>query len=69
MASRDDVHRLVDAVPEAPLPVVEQALRASIARPGSDLPHRFSSTGTLSAEHHLAERSEHILREAPNIQP
>jgi hypothetical protein len=33
VVSRQDVHRLVDAVPEARLPVVEQMLRASLGEP------------------------------------
>jgi hypothetical protein len=33
VVSRQDVHRLVDAVPEARLPVVEQLLRASLGEP------------------------------------
>jgi hypothetical protein len=65
MASREDVHRLLDAVPEARLPVVEQVLRASLDGPVPEAPRRFASAGTLSAEHDLAERSEDILREDP----
>ena len=63
MTSREDVHRLVDAVPEARLPVVEQVLRASVAHPVQQLPRRFASAGAMSAEPDLAERSEQILRE------
>jgi hypothetical protein len=63
MTSREDVHRLVDAVPEARLPVVEQVLRASVSRPEPAMPRRFASAGTLAGEHDLAERSEQILRE------
>jgi hypothetical protein len=69
MSSREDVHRLVDAVPEARLPVVEQVLLASIAQPAPELPRRFASAGTLSAERDLAERSEQILREDPHKYP
>jgi hypothetical protein len=67
MTSREDVHRLVDAVPEARLPVVEQVLRASIGRSEPALPRRFASAGALSAEHDLAERCEEILREDPDV--
>jgi hypothetical protein len=69
MASREDVHRLVDAVPEARLPVVERLLRATIGPPAGELPRRFASTGTLSAEHDLAERAEQVLREDTDHQP
>jgi hypothetical protein len=62
MASREDVHRLLDAIPEARLPVVEQMLRASLDDPLLAAPRQFTSAGTLSAEHDLAERSEDILR-------
>ena len=65
MANREDVHRLVDAVPEARLPAVERLLRASLDGPPPEPPRRFASAGTLSAEHDLAERSEDILREDP----
>jgi hypothetical protein len=65
MANRDDVHRLVDAVPEARLPAVERVLRASLDGPIPEPPRRFVSSGTLSAEHDFAERSEDILREDP----
>lgn len=65
MTSREDVHRLVDAVPEARLPVVEQVLRASISRSEPALPRQFASSGALSAEYDMAERCEEILREDP----
>jgi hypothetical protein len=65
MGSREDAHRLLDAVPEARLPVIEQVLRASLDGPLPAPPRRFASAGTLSAEHDLAERSEDILREDP----
>jgi hypothetical protein len=65
MTSREDVHRLLDAVPEARLPALEQILRASLHGPVPTAPRRFASAGTLSAEHDLAERSEDILREGP----
>jgi hypothetical protein len=65
MANREDVHRLVDAVPEARLPAVEWVLRASLDGPLPEPPRRLASAGTLSAEHDLAERSEDILREDP----
>jgi hypothetical protein len=64
MASRDDVHRLVEALPEARLPAIEQLLRASLEGPVPAAPRRFTSAGTLTAEHDLAERSEDILRDA-----
>ena len=62
MASREDVQRLVDALPAARLPAVEQLLRASLADTDPTERRRFASTGTLSAEHDLAERSEDVLR-------
>lgn len=61
MTSRADVHRLVDAVPNAGLPELEQALRTSLTQPRTAAPRRFSCAGTLSAEHDLAERAEDIL--------
>jgi hypothetical protein len=54
MGSREDAHRLLDAIPEARLPVIEQVLRASLDGPLPAPPRRFSSAGTLSAEHDLA---------------
>lgn len=63
MASREDVHRLVDAVPAARLPVLEQLLTDLAGQPSTTAPRRFSCAGTLSAEPDLAERSEQILRE------
>lgn len=65
MGSREDAHRLLDAIPEARLPVIEQVLRVSLDGPLPAPPRRFTSAGTLSAEHDLAERSEDILREDP----
>ena len=62
MTSREDLHRLVDALPPARLPAVEQLLRASLADTDRTERRRFASTGTLSAEHDLAERSEDVLR-------
>lgn len=63
MTSREDVHRLLDAVPAARLPALEQVLRASIDGPVPAAPRRFASKGTLQAEHDLAERSEDVLAE------
>ncbi|MDN5859528.1 MAG: hypothetical protein L0H84_12985 [Pseudonocardia sp.] len=63
MASREDVHRLLEGVPESRLPAIEQVLRASLDGPVPTAPRRFTSAGTLTAEHDLAERSEDILRE------
>lgn len=54
---------LLDAIPETRLPALERILRASLEGPVPNAPRRFASTGTLSAEHDLAERSEDILRE------
>jgi hypothetical protein len=62
MTGREDMHRLVDALPESRLPAIEQILRASLDGPVPAAPRRFACTGTLSAEHDLAERSEDILR-------
>ncbi len=62
MTSREDVHRLMDALPAARLPAVEQLLRASLADTDPTERRRFAGTGTLSAEHDLAERSEDIPR-------
>jgi hypothetical protein len=58
----EDIHRLVDALRAARLAAVEQLLRASLADTDSIERRRFASTGTLSAEHDLAARSEDILR-------
>lgn len=62
MATREDVHRLVDAVPAARLEVVEQLLRASVSGAVSVPPRRFASAGTLAGEPDLAERSEDVVR-------
>ena len=62
MTSREDIHRLVDALPATRLPAVEQLLRASLADTDPTERRRFASTGTLSAENDLAERSEDVLR-------
>ena len=62
MTSREDIHRLVDALPAARLPAVEQLLRASLDETAPTRRRQFASAGTLSAEHDLAERSEDILR-------
>lgn len=65
VTSRENVHRLLDAVPETRLPALEQILRASLDGPVPTAPRQFAGAGTLSAEHDLAERSEDILREGP----
>ena len=62
MTSREDIHRLVDALPAARLPAVEQLLRASLEETAPTERRRFVSAGSLSAEHDLAEWSEEILR-------
>lgn len=69
MTSREDIHRLVDALPAARLPAVERLLRASIEDTVPTGRRRFASTGTLSAEHDLAERSEEILRSDEDPDP
>ena len=65
MGSREDAHRLLDAIPEARLPAVEQLLRASLDDPLSASSRQFTSADMLSAEHDLAKRSEDILRGDP----
>ena len=69
MTSREDIHRLVDALPAARLPAVERLLRASIEDTVPTGRRRFASRGTLSAEHDLAERSEEILRSDEDPDP
>ena len=69
MTSREDIHRLVDALPATRLPAVEQLLRASLADTDPTERRRFASTGTLSAEHDLAERSEDVLRSDEDPDP
>jgi hypothetical protein len=64
MAGRENVHRLVDALPESRLPAIEQMLRASLNGPVPAAPRKFSSAGTLSAEPDLAERSESLCLNA-----
>lgn len=61
MATREDVHRLVDEVPAARLDVIKQLLRASVAGSVVGPPRAFASAGTLPGEHDLAERSEAIV--------
>ncbi|WP_448620628.1 hypothetical protein [Geodermatophilus sp. URMC 65] len=62
MTSREDIRRLVDALPAARLPAVERLLWAGLADTDPTGRRRFAGTGTLSAEQDLAERSEHVLR-------
>jgi hypothetical protein len=62
MATREDVHRLVDAMPAARLDVIEQLLRASVAGSAPAPPRNFASAGTLPGEPDLAERSEEVVR-------
>ena len=62
MTSREEIHRLVDALPAARLLEVEQLLRASLEEAAPKTPRRFASAAALSAEPELAERSEEILR-------
>jgi hypothetical protein len=62
MTSREDIHRLVDALPAARLLAVEHLLRARLADPAPTERRRFAAPAPLSAEQHLAERSEDILR-------
>jgi hypothetical protein len=62
VTSREDIHRLVDALPSMRLPGIEKLLRATLAASEPAMPRSFASTGALSAEHDLAERSEEILR-------
>lgn len=61
MATREDVHRLVDEVPAARLDVIEQILRGSAVGTVVAAPRAFASAGTLTDEHDLAERSEEIV--------
>jgi hypothetical protein len=65
MTDREDLHRLIEALPETQLPALEQILRACLADPPPVMPRPFASTGTLPAEHDLAERSAAIARENP----
>jgi hypothetical protein len=62
MTSREDIHRLVDALPAARLPVIERLLRASVEDATPTERRRFASIGALSAEPDLAEQSEALLR-------
>ena len=43
MTSREDIHRLVDALPATRLPAVEQLLRASLADTDPTERRRFAS--------------------------
>jgi hypothetical protein len=68
MTTREEVHRLVDAVPDDRLDAVSEVVRA-IADAGlahvfqeTEPVRTFASAGALSAEHDLAERVEDILR-------
>lgn len=62
MTSREDIHRLVDAIPTVRLAEIEQLLRANLDASTTATPRRFASAGALSAEHDLAERVEDVLR-------
>lgn len=87
MAIREEVHRLVDAVPDDRLSMLGEIVRLAagsdmtweqtlqlvellrgnpaLIHPAAEPVRRFASTGTLSAEPDLAERSEEILRSEP----
>lgn len=66
--TRDEVHRLIDAVPEGQISAVGELVRAAIEEsrtpPDTATPpvRVFASAGTLSADHDLAERVEQVLR-------
>jgi hypothetical protein len=57
MTSREDVHRLVDRVPETRLPVIEQVLRASIEAPLPVPPQGLLGRAGPPVERDLAERA------------
>jgi hypothetical protein len=58
-AMREELHHLVDQLPEAELPPALELIRGRVEHdPGRDLPF-FAS---FEAEPDLAERSEEILR-------
>ncbi|MGH3448880.1 MAG: hypothetical protein ACRDQA_22960 [Nocardioidaceae bacterium] len=72
--TRDEVHRLVDAVPEERLAAIGEPLRAAAAagRTAEEAPQlasqplrTFASAGALSDEHDLAERAEEMLGTEP----
>ena len=63
MTVRDDLHQLVDAVPEDRLLSVVELLRQFTELGDEMRPRRvFRSAGALSAERDLAARSVDILR-------
>jgi hypothetical protein len=87
MATRDEIHRLLDGVPDDRVAAIGEILRAAmeagltgdqahrlarqlrvdpdLTRLSAEPVRKFASTGTLSAEPDLAERSEEILRTEP----
>ena len=87
MATRDEIHRLLDGVPDDWVAAIGEILRAAlkagltgdqahrlakqlrvdpdVTRLAAEPVRKFASTGTLSAEPDLAERSEEILRTEP----
>ncbi len=67
MATRDEIHRLLDGVPDDRVAAIGEILRAALeAGLIGDQAHRLAKQlRTLSAEPDLAERSEEILRTEP----
>ena len=88
MATRDEINRLLDGVPDDRVAAIGELLRAAleadltgdqahrlakqlrvdpdVSRLSAESVRKFASTGTLSAEPDLAERSEEILRTEPS---
>ena len=58
VTTRDEIHHLVDAVPETQLEAVERMLRSGLESRAVKVPRRFASRGTLSAEPDLAARHD-----------
>jgi hypothetical protein len=68
MTNREDVHRLVDRVPETRLPVIEQVLRASIEAPLPVPPQGLLGRTGPPGERDLAERATQISHLRPVAQ-
>jgi hypothetical protein len=60
--TRDDAHRLVDALDDDQVAQAVQVLRQLADEPEEPLAREFSWIGMLSAEPDLAERSSQIVR-------
>jgi hypothetical protein len=63
MSTREDAHRLVDAVPDGQVDMVVEWLRQAAAIQGPPIPRRrFRTNGVFDGEPDLGARTKDILR-------